>query len=151
MDLSWGALALALTAVGGVLTWTAWRRRGVVAALRGLAWTLLPLAAWLTGTLELVGDLAGDVSHWALHLVFSPAVWLGTMLAGASAVLFVTSGFLRARKAGTRASTGADAVETGPAGLPQPSGKGLPRRSNRHSYDIEGMDEIEAILKKHGI
>ncbi len=142
MDVSWGALALALTVVGGALSWMAWRRRGLAAGMRGLAWSLLPLAGWLTGTLELVGDLAGNISSWAVHLVFSPVVWTGIVLAGVSAVLFVVSGVLRRRGGGSgdvvSASSATRSVTT-------------PKRSRRESDDIEGMDEIEAILKKHGI
>jgi hypothetical protein len=141
MDVSWGALALALTVVGGALSWMAWRRRGLAAGLRGLAWSLLPIAAWLTGTLELVGDLAANVSSWALHLVFSPVVWTGFVLFGVSGVLFVVSGFLRGR-----------APEPDPS---RRSARSAPRASGTRPIDrgddIEGMDEIEAILKKHGI
>ena len=52
-DVTWGALTLTLTLLGGIWTWLAFRRRGVVSGLRGAAFTLLPAAAWLTGTLQL--------------------------------------------------------------------------------------------------
>lgn len=168
---TWGAFALVLTALGAVVSWQAWKRRGLAAGLRGLAWTLVPLAAWLTGTLKLAASILDDVSTWALHFVFSPAVWLGVVVAGAAVVLFGVSGLLRRRSAGGRRrsarrsggfETGAARLPQPPgqgtAGLPQPSGQvaeGLPRRRGRkgsaHSSDIEGMDEIEAILKRHGI
>ena len=48
-----GALALVLTVSAGRYSLLAWRRRGPAAGLRGLAWTLVPVAAWLTGTLKL--------------------------------------------------------------------------------------------------
>ena len=54
-----------LTIIGAALTWFAWRRRGLAAGLRGLAWTLLPVAAWLTGTLKLVTGIVDDVVSWA--------------------------------------------------------------------------------------
>ena len=50
-------------------------------AIRGLAITLLPAAAWLTGTLRLFTEIADAVTDWAVHLVFSPKVWLGVILA----------------------------------------------------------------------
>ena len=97
---TWAALALVLTVVGAALTWVAWRRRGLAAGIRGLAWTLVPVAAWLTGTLKLAGNILNDVTDWAARLVFSPTVWLGIIVAGASAVLFVVSGVMRARGVG---------------------------------------------------
>ncbi len=94
---TWAALALVLTILGLVLSWVAWRRRGTAAGLRGLAWSLLPLAAWLTGTLKLVASIAQDVTSWAVHLVFSPVVWTGVALFGVSVGLFLLSGMLRGR------------------------------------------------------
>jgi hypothetical protein len=135
---SWAALALTLTLLGGLLTWVAWRRRGVVAALRALAWTLLPLAAWLTGTLKLAAAVVGDVGHWAVHLVFSPVVWLGIVLAGVSVLLFGATGFLRARGLGSRRPATRRPVERG--SRPRPA-----------VADDNDLDDIEAILRKHGI
>ncbi|MBV9830545.1 MAG: hypothetical protein JOZ82_03050 [Marmoricola sp.] len=140
---TWAALALVLTIIGGALAWRAWRRRGLAAGLRGLAWSLLPLAAWLTGTLELAASILQDVSTWAGHLIFSPAVWLGVAIAVLAGVLFVVSGLMRGRGRGTKRHD--RAVAASPAG-----GGRVPARS-RTPEDIEGMDEIEAILKKHGI
>jgi hypothetical protein len=150
---TWAALALVLTIVGLALSWRAWRRRGTAAGIRGLAWSLLPLAAWLTGTLKLVASIAGDVSTWVVHLVFSPIVWTGVVLFGVSIGLFLLSGMLRGRGAGqaevdtsrrsarsTLRSSGTRAVPKSSTSSTRPGGD-----------DIEGMDEIEAILKKHGI
>ena len=99
---TWAALALTLTIIGGALTWVAWRRRGLAAGIRGLAWTLVPVAAWLTGTLKLAVNIVDDVVSWASRLVFSPTVWLGVIVAGASAGLFVVSGVMRRRGVGVR-------------------------------------------------
>ena len=99
---TWAALALVLTVVGAALSFLAWRRRGLAAGLRGLAWTLVPVAAWLTGTLKLAGNIVNDVTDWAARLVFSPSVWLGIVVAGAAVVLWFVSGAMRARGVGTR-------------------------------------------------
>src|SRR5689334_17802462 len=88
---AWGALAFSLSTMLGVVTFFRWRAKGLVAGLRGAAWTILPVAAWLTGVLELAFDIGDSVGHWAIHLVFSPVVWLGIVLAGVSAVLFGAS------------------------------------------------------------
>ena len=57
-DVTWGALTLTLTAIGGFYTWWAYKTRGMTPAIRGLAITLLPAAAWLTGTLRLFTEIA---------------------------------------------------------------------------------------------
>ena len=75
MDPVWTALALLLTGAGGFWTVQAFRNRGVAAGLRGAGLTLLPLAALMTGTLELVVDIGADIGDWAVGLVFSPVVW----------------------------------------------------------------------------
>jgi hypothetical protein len=151
-DTTWAALALVLTVLGGVYTWFAWQRRGWAAALRGLAWTLIPVAAWLTGTLKLAANILEDVIDWGSRLVFSPTVWLGIIVAGVAALLWVVSGLLRARGIGVR-----DRAREVPAGRAKevPAGRSATqpgrRPAKRDDDDIEGMDDIEAILKKHGI
>ena len=148
--MTWGALALALTVLGGGYTWWAFRHRGVAAGTRGAALTLLPPAAWLTGTLRMLTRIADAVGDWAVRLVFSPAVWAGVVLAGLSGVLFVLAGFL-GRRSPTGSADGADrgrgpvagAAERGRLG-PAPAGRSNP------VVDPE-LADIEAILKKRGI
>ena len=134
--MTWGALTLTLTAIGAVWTWFAFRRRGVASGLRGAAITLLPPAAFLTGTLEMFTEIGGSVADWATHLVFSPVVWLGIVLTGVSGVLFVVSGALRARQGGGSARAGGEL-----------------KASSRKAEPVidDDMAEIEAILRKRGI
>ena len=141
---TWGAFACMLSALGGALSWRAWRRRGPAAGLRGLGWSLLPLAAWLTGTLHLAANLAGDVATWTLDLVFSPVVWLGVVLAGVAVVLLGTSGVMRARGLGGRSSSRPTKQ------LPERK-KGQQARTGDGGTGLEDIDDIEAILRKHGI
>ena len=143
---TWAALALVLTVLGGAWSWLAWRRRGWAAGLRGLAWTLIPLAAWLTGTLRLGVNILNDVLDWAARLVFSPTVWLGVIIAGFAAVLWFVSGILRARGIGVRG--GPPDAKGGPLRR-LPSRKAKARQAGR--ADRDDPDDIEAILKKHGI
>ena len=138
---TWAALALTLTIIGAALSWVAWRRRGLAAGIRGLAWTLVPVAAWLTGTLKLAVNIVNDVTDWAARLVFSPSVWLGIIVAGASAGLFVLSGFLRSRR---RVKDGTPTPAVSARSKPKPKRK-------QHESDLDDMADIEAILKKHGI
>jgi hypothetical protein len=148
-DVTWGALALALTMLGGFYTWWTYHNRGATPAMRALALTLLPAAAWLTGTLKMFTRIVDAVVDWATHLVFSPAVWLGVILAGISAMLFVVSGFLGRRASGD-APGSTSPKETGSA----PKAKALPRAQAKPAspLDDDGLDdEIAAILKRRGI
>ncbi|MET0839831.1 MAG: hypothetical protein ABWY19_13675 [Marmoricola sp.] len=148
---TWAALALVLTLVGAALSFLAWRRRGPASGLRGLAWTLLPVAAWLTGTLKLAGNIVDDVTDWAARLVFSPSVWLGIVVAGAAVVLWFVSGAMLARGVGTRGVPGRDRAEAVPGqDRKQVSAKPAKKKAARDD-DLDDMDDIEAILKKHGI
>jgi hypothetical protein len=141
---AWGALAFALSTLLGVVTFFRWRHVGLVAGLRGTAWTILPVAAWLTGVLELGFDVVDSVGHWAVHLVFSPVVWLGVVLAGLSAMLFGVAAVLGNR--GHRAVPG--------SGTPAPALDTRTTRRRPGSGAADGDDDlgdIEAILRKHGI
>ncbi|MCW2783013.1 MAG: cellulose synthase [Marmoricola sp.] len=139
----WTAIAIVLTALGATWTYIAWQKRGLAAAIRGVGWTLIPIAAWMTHTLRLLANISSDVSSWAAGLVFSPVVWLGIVVAGMSAVLFGVSGQMKKRAIGTRSAT---------AGADNP-GKAArtPKQVSRKHTSDDGMDDIDAILKKHGI
>jgi hypothetical protein len=141
---TWQVFGLTLTIVGLLLSAAAWRRRGAASGLRGVAWSLLPAAAGFTGTLKLVYDIGEGVVTWATRLVFSPIVWAGIVLAGVSVVLFGVSGAMRARGVGRNGKTPKEPKQVSP-------GRSAPPATKSGSDDIEGMDDIEAILKKHGI
>jgi len=132
----WGALACTLSVLIALLSWQRLQRRGLAAGVRGAAWTLLPVAAWLTGTLRLLTEILGDIGNWAARLVFSPTVWLGIVLAGVSVVLFGV-GALLGRHGERKPVAGRSSTKA--------SGKQL-----KSGSDPE-LDDIEAILRKHGI
>ena len=140
--MSWGALALALTALGGIYTWWALRHRGFASAVRAAGITLLPLAAWMTGLLEVAGDIGDALGHWLTRLVFSPFVWLGMVLFVVAFVLIGASNFVTRRRDPAAASQKRGRKEkpkaVGPTSRPDPL------------IDDE-MAEIQAILKKRGI
>lgn len=149
-NITWGALTLTLTLLGGIWTWLAFRRRGVAAGLRAAAFTLLPAAAWLTHTLQMFTRIATAVADWAANLVFNPFVWTGVVLFGFSGVLFVVSGFMRSRQLANAPKTGRKhgrkQASSKPGALPgSPAGRSGP------VIDDDGMDEIEALLRKRGI
>jgi len=151
---TWAALTAALTVAGAIWTWIAFRRRGAANGLRALGFTLLPAAAWLTGTLEMVVEIAGSVTDWATSLVFNVLTWSGVGLAGLALLLFVVSGFIRDRQlARGQAAGGKVASDAGPAGrrdLP-PSSERTSGRGRGGSPIDDEMADIEALLKKRGI
>ena len=148
---TWQAVGVTLSVVGLVLSALLWKRRGAATGLRAVAWSLLPAALGLTGTLRLVWQVGDLVVTWATRLVFSPVVWAGIVLAGVSVVLFGVSAAMRARGRGGAAEDTGSAKAVGPTG----ADRQLPaKRSSRKAKPAVGdddMDDIEAILRKHGI
>ena len=151
---TWAALGLTLTAVGLALSVLVWRRRGAASGLRAVAWSLLPAAAGMTRTLKLASEIVGSVTDWAAGLVFNPLVWLGIVLAGISVVLFVVSGAMRRRGVGSPSPSRAERRKAAKDGA-SASDPALPaKRSSRKAEPAvkdDDMDDIEAILRKHGI
>ena len=147
---TWAALTAALTVAGAIWTWIAFRRRGAANGLRALGFTLLPAAAWLTGTLEMVVEIAGSVTDWATGLVFNVLTWSGVGLAGLALLLFVVSGFIRDRQLARAQAAGG----TAPADAPPSTRRELPPTSARPkggSPIDDEMADIEALLRKRGI
>ncbi len=137
-DVTWAALTAVLTALGAAWTWYAFRNRGVASGLRGAGLTLLPPAAYLTGTLEMFTEIGGSVADWATHLVLSPMVWAGIVLTGLSVVLLGSSAMLRKREAGGKGGSTPPALSGGAAPRDEP-------------VLDDDLDDIEAILKRRGI
>jgi hypothetical protein len=141
---AWGALALALTVLGGVYTWFAYRNRGFVAGLRGAGFTIIPVALLLTDTLQLVGDIGGAVGDWVANFAFSPGAWLGIILALVSVACFVSAGFLSDR--GLGAAKDEDRTDR------KQLAKGKDGKKEPVLADVDPeMAEIEALLRKRGI
>jgi hypothetical protein len=142
-DVTWAVLTVSLTVLGGIYTWFAYRRRGLAAGLKGAGLTVLPLAAYLTKTLQMFTRIVDAVADWATSLVFSPAVWLGVILAGLGVVLFGAGRLLDGRGRGEKE--------------PRRKGDGapgqLPSGHKARSQPVidEDLADIEAILKKRGI
>jgi len=144
-EVTWAALTAVLTALGAAWTWYAFRHRGIASGLRGAGLTLLPPAAYLTGTLEMFTEIGTSVAGWATSLVLDPRVWAGIVLAGLSVLLLGTSAALRSRGRGGKpgAVRGTPDAQQPPA-LPPSGGRGEP------AID-DDLSDIEAILKRRGI
>lgn len=122
-SIAWFPICIGLTGAGLVLSWLTWRRRGVRRGIRVGAWSLLPLALYLTGSILLVGRIGSAIVQFAQSFVFSPKTWSGVALFVLSALILLasggipllTSGRKRARKkelkqADTPAAAGGRAV-----------------------------------------
>jgi hypothetical protein len=147
---TWAALTAALTVAGAIWTWIAFRRRGAANGLRAMGFTLLPAAAWLTGTLEMVVEIAGSVTDWATGLVFNVLTWSGIGLAGLALVLFVVSGFIRDRQL-ARAQARGDAPPAASSSKRRDELPPAAARTKGGSPIDDEMADIEALLKKRGI
>ncbi|WP_405060955.1 hypothetical protein OG474_04755 [Kribbella sp. NBC_01505] len=162
-DLTLLPFCVGLTLLGLIGSWAAWRRRGAAAGVRGVAWSLLPVSLYLTGLLELVWDVVRSAVSWVTHLIFSPTVWAGVALFGVSVVLYVVAGVARSRSpkepkpaktpkaakpAGELTSTGPAPASAAPAKAASPKAKSKAKGGQQDSSEF---DEIEDILKRHGI
>ncbi len=169
--IEWLPLCAGLTGLGLVLSYFAMRRRGIGSGLRWAAWSLLPLAAYLTGSTEMFWKMGVAIGDFAKGFVFSPRVWSGIAVAGLAVVLFIVSGPLRRRRvtqgqdkraadpgSGTTrtlsATTGGGQLATRPAAtVPAPSPAKAPAkgRKARKADDDDDLGDVADILRRHGI
>jgi hypothetical protein len=172
----WLPICGGLTGLGLVLSYLAMRRRGLTAGLRGAAWSLLPLAAYLTGSVEMFWKIGVAIGDFAKGLVLSTRVWSGIAVAGLALVLFVVTGGLRSRRVKSREgkqavagqSPSGGAIATRPAaglGATVPSMSSMPstpstsktpstkpaKAKKGASDDDDDLGDVADILRRHGI
>src|SRR5580704_8339521 len=121
-SIAWLPLTAGLTAIGMILSFYAYRRRGLRSALRWAAVSLLPIAAYLTGSIEMFWKIGTAIGDFATGFVFSPVRWTGVAV-----VLYLSSGGRERRKAsrearkaardGRRAEAGQSTAGRGPGSL----------------------------------
>ncbi|MEU4450080.1 hypothetical protein AB0F44_02060 [Nocardioides sp. NPDC023903] len=146
------ALAAALTVLGGIWTWVAFRRRGLGAGVKAAGWTLLAPAAYLTGLLRAGGRIVDAIADWAARLVFSPTIWIGFGIAALAIVLIFVARLLPTKEKPSRAARKA-AAGTAPAGSAGPASVAAPKGAKGPVVDDddEDMADVNDILKKYGI
>lgn len=169
--IAWLPLCGGLTGLGLVLSYLAMRRRGIGSGLRGAAWSLLPVAAYLTGSIEMFWKMGVAIGDFAKGFVFSPRVWSGIALAGLAVVLFVVSGPLRRRSVGRSrdkkaAEPGAGAtptltrkpgttvggqLATRPAATVPAPAPAKSRKGKKADNDDDDLGDVADILRRHGI
>ncbi|HZD69328.1 MAG TPA: cellulose synthase [Actinomycetes bacterium] len=147
-QVAWFPLCAGVTGLGLLASWMAWRRRGVASGLRGAAWSLLPLAAYLTGAVEMLWRIGTAVADWVSGFVFSPRVWSGVVVVGLSAVLFLLSGALRGRASSRRRGVETPSTRGSVAPSGQRAMEPAPKAPAKQDDDFA---EIEEILRRRGI
>jgi hypothetical protein len=132
----WLPLTAGLTILGLLLSYVAYRRRGLRPALMGTAISLLPIAAYLTGATEMLWKIGVAIGQFGTGFVFSPEKWAGIGVTALAVALFLAAGGRQRRRAAREArqarragraeeSTPAEGRPTGPASPPPTA----PRRS----------------------
>lgn len=135
-------ISLSVTVLGFLGSWAAFRRRGMASGLRGAAWSLVPMAAYLTG-----------LTAWAVELSSSVTRWAGVVVAGLAVALYMVSGVLLRRGAAGRPSVRESERGRGRGGRSEqaegPRTTGAIEPTSR-SADSD-MADIEEILRRRGI
>ena len=155
-QIEWLPITAALAILGLIVSFFLWRRRGAAAGLRGVAWSLLPVAAYLIGAIELLWRFGSAIASFASSFVFSPRVWAGIIVAIVSVLLFVVSGRLRSRarrRSGGQAAPKAAGAGTGAAATAAAKpGKAIsaPKRQPA-AVDDDVLGDAAEVLRRHGI
>jgi hypothetical protein len=180
-SIAWLPLAAGLTILGLVLSYLTYRRRGLRPALMGISLSLLPIAAYLTGAIEMLWKVGAAIGQFGTGFVFSPMKWAGIGLTGLAIALFLAAGGRERRRAAREARRATRGEERNAAGgradraglaapdqtrslatrathpgkAPVPAERApaaAPAKSSRRSAPVDDdMKDIEDILRKRGI
>lgn len=152
-----GWVCVAVTIVGIVLSVMVWRKKGPGSGLRGIAWSLIPLAAYLTHSVRLIGEIVSAVVQFATSFVFSPKAWLGVGLLGIVVLLFMVSGgapLMRGRKR-RKAAKAAKAGKAPRSAHDGQSPAAVPATREHPAVsagdDDDHLGEVREILRRRGI
>src|SRR5262245_59334700 len=154
-QIQWLPLTAGLAILGLIVSFFVWRRRGAAAGLRGVAWSLLPVAAYLIGAIELLWRFGSAIASFASSFVFSPRVWAGIIVVIVSLIRFVISGRLRSRarrRSGGQAAPRAAGAGTGTATTAGQPGKAVTAPKRQPAVvDDDVLGDAAEVLRRHGI
>jgi hypothetical protein len=155
-----GAVCVGVTVVGLLLSWLIWRKKGATRGMRAAAWSLLPLAAYLTHSVLLLGRIVNAVVRFAGAFVFSPKAWAGIAVVGIAAGLFLVSGGLpllnwrkarERRKLATQAAQADGAVGQANGSQPTAAVASRSKAPVPKAAEDDDMGDIQEILRRRGI
>ena len=146
-----GWLCVLVAIVGLVLSVLVLAKGRISRGLRGIAWSLIPLAAYLTHSVGLIGRIGSAVVQFAGSFVFSPRAWLGVILLGVSVLLFLLSGGIpllrwrkkRDRRGNDRSQSAGAAAQPGP--VPATRSQPAPPAAD------DDLSDVQEILRRRGI
>ena len=164
-SIAWFPLCVGLTGAGLVLSWFTWRRKGARRGLQAVAWSLLPLALYLTGAIELVGRIGSAIVQFASSFVFSSKTWAGVVLFGLAALIFLAFGGIpllsgkkrraRKRELGQQPADAAPPAAAAAGREVAQVGAAKPARAAKRGKDAaadDGLDDdVAEILRRRGI
>jgi hypothetical protein len=166
-SIAWFPICVGLTAIGLVLSWFAFRRRGLRSGIRGVAWSLIPLALYLTGSILLVGRIGSAIVQFASAFVFSPKTYAGVILLALALVIFVVSGGIPLLSSRKRRARKKELKQQGAAGGEPPAATtpgsravaqvgaakpAKPAKPGKGGADDQGLDDdVMEILRRRGI
>jgi hypothetical protein len=180
-SIAWLPLAAGLTVLGLILSYVVWRRSGTRPALRVVAVSLLPIAAYLTGAIEMLWKIGVAIGQFGTGFAFSTTKWVGIGVTGLAIALFLAAGGRQARRAArdkrkaargrqdadaevaaadgrrdalTGSSSATRAVPATRAQVPATRKTEAPAKASRKAAqpaDDDDLKDIEDILRKRGI
>ncbi|UYM05220.1 hypothetical protein [Solicola gregarius] len=139
-SLEWLPWTILLSAIGAFATWRAYKNGDRSAIIRRLGWTLLPWGLYFMGLMRFTVRVFDAVADWATTFAFSPLAWLGVGLSFVSVLMIGGGAFLTGRRKRR-------------GGSPEPvDDKARKQVKAKKSAPVdEEADDIEAILRRHGI
>jgi hypothetical protein len=137
-----GIICGGVTALGLLFTAIRARRHGTRWTLRMLGVSLLPFALWATGIGRLLWRLGDASVDFFAGLVFNPLIWAGFAALALAVLLLLISLFVR------RTPARHERTPAAPAAAPR---KAVSQQGSSADDEIEGMAEIEEILRRRGI
>jgi hypothetical protein len=133
-------VCVVISAGFGYSAYQRWQKRDMRGAARMAALALVPVGLDLAGFVRLGRKVGDAVGHWGLNLIFDPLVWIGIIMLGLAALLWIVTGFGSPDESETEAVTSTPRRAVGPS------------RQKTAPASATGEDpEIEAILRKHGV
>ena len=99
---AWVPLTVGLTILGLILSYITYQRRGLRPAMMVVAFSLLPVAAYMTGAIEMLWKVGVAIGQFGTGFVFSPVKWAGIGLTGLAVALFLAAGGRQRRRASVR-------------------------------------------------